>query len=135
MLDSAAVASRSDIETSVRLTEEALADQLLEQHLACRDVYLPEPTRLRKRQPQPGHFAVLTPNTSDKPFKRRRIVSARHRTDVPAAPVPHSRPFILVKHLMNKGDSSSALTFWSQALRTRGATRVPIASMAFMIVA
>jgi hypothetical protein len=51
--------------------EETLPDKLVEQHLACRHIDLPQPACLRERHSQPGHLEVFTPNASDKRFKRR----------------------------------------------------------------
>jgi hypothetical protein len=43
--------------------------------MALASVDLPQPTGLRERQSQPWHFAVFTPNTSDKRFKQRHTAS------------------------------------------------------------
>jgi hypothetical protein len=80
----------SAIKAGVRFAEETLSNKLIEQHLACRLIELPQPTCLRERHSQPGHFEVFAPNTSDKRFKQQR----------------HQRSSLLVKHLMNKGDGN-----------------------------
>ena len=62
--------AHGDIRALVRLAEEALPDKLFEHHLAGGHIYLPQPTCLRERQSQPGHFAVFAPNTRDEGIKR-----------------------------------------------------------------
>jgi hypothetical protein len=71
--------SASQIETIVRLAEETRPDKLVQQHLACGHIYLPQPTFLRERDSQAGHLEVFTSYTSDKRFKRRRIAAATNR--------------------------------------------------------
>jgi hypothetical protein len=71
--DSFASRRRGDVGALVGLAEETLADKLFEQHLAGRNIYLPQTTRLRERQSQPWHFPIFTANTSDEGIKRRRI--------------------------------------------------------------
>ena len=62
---------RGDVRALVRLAEEALLDELFEQLLACRDMHVPQTTRLRARQLQSWHFGVFTANTSGDGIKPR----------------------------------------------------------------
>src|ERR1700730_113191 len=73
----AARGRHGDIGAVVRFVEGAFPNQLLEQPLTCRHLYLPQPTCLRDGQSQPGHLAVFTANTCDKRIKRRHSAPIR----------------------------------------------------------
>jgi hypothetical protein len=64
----------------MRFAEELFLDQLFQQPLACRDVYLPEPTGLRDGESKPWHLAVLAADTSDERFMPR--VSFHRESDL-----------------------------------------------------
>ena len=73
LLGSSTNGRRGDVRALVRSAEEALLDELFEQLLACRDMHVPQTTRLRARQLQPWHFGIFTANTCDDGVKPRCI--------------------------------------------------------------
>src|SRR2546427_1828967 len=66
---------QGDVGAIVSLVKEGFPHELFEQRLACGSVDLPQATRLREGESQPGHLAVFLSNTGDKRFKWRHTSS------------------------------------------------------------